>query len=139
MSTQLSSVLQELLIERRKSAFKAGTPISTYVFLTPSSTPVDGDNFRRRIFRKVLPKAGLGDHHPHDMRHTFASLLIQNGESLKYVQEQMGHSSIQVTADIYGHLIPGSNKAAVDRLDAPIRIPAASEVRNTDQKIAVSD
>jgi len=50
----------------------------------------------------------------HDLRHTFASLLIQNGESLAYVKEQMGHHSIQVTVDIYGHLIPGSNKQAVD-------------------------
>jgi hypothetical protein len=44
------------------------------------------------------------------------------------VQKQVGHSSIQVTVDIYGHLIPGANRAAVDKLDAaPIRIPDASE------------
>ena len=53
----------------------------------------------------------------HDLRHTFASLLLQNGESLAYVKEQMGHSSIQVTVDIYGHLVPGGNRAAVDKLD----------------------
>jgi len=39
------------------------------------------------------------------------------------VKEQMGHHSIQVTVDIYGHLIPGSNKQAVDRLD---EMPAAA-------------
>ena len=54
-----------------------------------------------------------------DLRHSFASLLIQQGESLAYVKEQMGHHSIQVTVDIYGHLVPGGNKAAVDRLDGP--------------------
>ena len=53
----------------------------------------------------------------HDLRHTFASMLIQNGESLVYVRDQLGHSSIQVTVDIYGHLVPGSNREAVDRLD----------------------
>jgi integrase len=52
----------------------------------------------------------------HDLRHTFASLLLSNGESPTYVKEQMGHSSIQVTVDIYGHLIPGGNRQAVDRL-----------------------
>jgi integrase len=58
----------------------------------------------------------------HDLRHTFASLLIQNGERLTYVKEQMGHSSIQVTVDVYGHLAPSANRPAVDRLDAqPIR------------------
>jgi len=43
--------------------------------------------------------------------------LIQNGESLAYVKEQLGHHSIQITVDTYGHLVPGGNKAAVDRLD----------------------
>jgi integrase len=51
------------------------------------------------------------------LRHGFASLLLQNGESLHYVKEQMGHSSINVTVDIYGHLIAGGNRAAVDKLD----------------------
>jgi integrase len=53
----------------------------------------------------------------HDLRHTFASQLLSQGESPAYVKEQMGHSSIQVTVDIYGHLIPGGNRAAVDKLD----------------------
>jgi integrase len=53
----------------------------------------------------------------HDLRHTFASLLLSNGESPANVKEQMGHSSIQVTVNIYGHLIPGGNRQAVDRLD----------------------
>jgi hypothetical protein len=43
--------------------------------------------------------------------------LIQSGASIVYVKEQMGHSSIQVTVDIYGHLIPGANVSFVDRLD----------------------
>jgi integrase len=45
-------------------------------------------------------------------------LLIQNGASIVYVKEQMGHSSIQVTVDTYGHLIPGANVNWVDRLDS---------------------
>ena len=50
-------------------------------------------------------------------RHTFASQLIQNGESLKYVSAQMGHSSITITLDTYSHLLPNGEKGAVDRLD----------------------
>jgi hypothetical protein len=54
-------------------------------------------------------------------------VLSQNGESLAYVRDQLGHSSIQVTVDIYGHLVPGANRAAVDRLDAaPTRIRGRS-------------
>src|SRR2546425_11791353 len=52
----------------------------------------------------------------HD-RHSYGTLLIQAGASLAYVRDQMGHSSIQVTVDIYGHLIPGANLAFADKLD----------------------
>ena len=50
-------------------------------------------------------------------RHTFDSLLIQAGASLAYVRDQMGHSSIQVTIDIYGHLIPWENVSFVEKLN----------------------
>ncbi len=43
----------------------------------------------------------------HALRHSFALLLLQNGEGLTYVKEQMGDSSINVTVDIYGHLVSG--------------------------------
>src|SRR5262249_52167309 len=68
----------------------------------------------------------------HDLRHTYASLLIQDGWPLKYVQEQLGHASIQITGDVYGHLVPGANRDAADRLDelapATIRNPRATEL-----------
>ena len=66
----------------------------------------------------ALEKAGLRKIRFHDLRHTFGSLLIQDGTSFTYVKEQMGHSSIQVTVDVYGHLVPGANIAWVDRLNA---------------------
>ena len=54
----------------------------------------------------------------YDLRHDGAyadigaSLLIQNGEPLAYIKEQLGHSSIQITVDVYGHLEPGRNMRA---------------------------
>ena len=66
----------------------------------------------------ALERAGLRRFRFHDLRHTFGSLLIQDGASLAYVKDQMGHSSIQITVDTYGHLIPGADIAWVDRLDA---------------------
>jgi len=76
-------------------------------------------NHIRRVFKRVLRKAGMREMRVHDIRHTFASLLLSNGESPVYVKEQLGHSSIQMTVDTYGHLIPGSNRKAVNQLDTP--------------------
>jgi integrase len=81
-----------------------------------------------------LKKSGLRHVRIHDVRHTFASLLIQNGESLASVKEQMGHHSIQLTVDVYGHLVPGGSPQAVDKLDGlgdtTIRNPDATSDLN---------
>lgn len=72
---------------------------------------------RYKLWFPLLSKAKVRRLGPHAARHTFASRLISNGENLKYVSEQMGHASIAITVDIYGHLIQGGNRQAVDRLD----------------------
>jgi len=64
---------------------------------------------------RIVERTGLRHITPHSLRHTFASLLIAQGESLAYVRDQLGHHSIRVTVDVYGHLVPGGNKAAVAR------------------------
>ena len=129
MSLMLTDALKRLRTARKRAALKAGQPASSSVFLTPQGQSVDGDNLRSRVFYRVLEQAELPKIRLHDLRHTYASLLIQQGESLAYVQQQLGHSSIQVTVDVYGHLIPGANRAAVDRLDAqPTRNPDATSV-----------
>jgi integrase len=53
----------------------------------------------------------------HDLRHFFASQLISNGETPPYVRDQMGHSSIKVTFDTYGHLFPGRGREASGRFE----------------------
>lgn len=69
--------------------------------------------------RRVLREAGLPEHStPHCLRHTYARLMLQQGESVTYVQRQLGHASIQLTVDTYGKWLPLGNKAAVDRLDS---------------------
>jgi len=70
------------------------------------------------MFHRSLEKAGLRRVRFHDLRHSFASTLIQQGESLAYVKEQMGHHSIQMTVDLYGHPAPEGKKSAVDKLDS---------------------
>jgi integrase len=83
-----------------------------------AGNPIDADSFRARVWPKLFQKAQVRQVRIHDLRHTYASLLIAQGESLAYIRDQMGHHSIRVTVDTYGHLVPSGNKAAVDRLDA---------------------
>ena len=67
------------------------------------------------IDKKIVP--GLRRIRLHDLRHTFGSLLIQAGAHLAYVRDQMGHSSIKITVDTYGHLMAGADIAWIDKLD----------------------
>ena len=94
-----------------------GTETVHLLFPSRDGSPLDGDNLRHRVFYPLLEKADVPRIRFHDIRHTFASLLLQNGESLAYVKDQMGHASIQTTVDVYGHLVPGANWNAVNRLD----------------------
>jgi hypothetical protein len=72
----------------------------------------------RKAFARVLTAAKLPNHfHPHCLRHTFASLLLQQGESPAYVQRQLGHARIQLTVDTCGKWLPMGNKAVVYRRD----------------------
>lgn len=131
MSRQLTETLKAMLLERKKETLKHGWgAVPEWVFISEEGTPLDACNFRNRIWYKLLTKTGLHHIRIHDLRHTFASLLIQQGESLAYVKEQLGHGSIQITVDTYGHLVPGGNRQAVDKLDGleneTIRNPGAT-------------
>lgn len=120
LSRRLTRALKRLRLSRKKEALRTGRgEVPVWVFTTRAGRRIDPDNFRRRVWPEVLKKAELRKIRIHDLRHTYASLLIQQGEGLTYVKEQLGHHSIRVTADTYAHLIPGGNRAAVDRLDDP--------------------
>ncbi len=73
----------------------------------------------RAAFRRCLKGAGIIRRlRPHDLRHTYASLALQRGVPLLVVSRQLGHASIAITADVYGHLMPEATRAAADALEA---------------------
>jgi len=128
MSRQLADTLKALQAERKKEALRKGwREVPDLVFVNEEGRMINSFNLRPRIFHRALEKAGLRRIRIHDLRHTFASLLIQNGESLAYVKDQLGHHSIQITVDTYGHLVPGANRQAVDRLDDDFQLLAAPQ------------
>ena len=70
-----------------------------------------------RHFQPALKKADVPRVRFHDLRHTYASLLIEQGENPKYIQTQLGHSSPTVTLDVYAHLMKPTNPEAACRLE----------------------
>jgi integrase len=86
------------------------------------------ENFRSVCLQKVLDRhfhpavkrAKLRKVRFHNIRHTYATLLIDQGEHQKYIQNQMGHSSINVTMDSYGHLMNPVNREASNRLEIAV-------------------
>jgi integrase len=119
VSDALMSALFELRRTRKESLLAEGKnelPSTNWIFQNEDGGFPDMKNLKDRHFHKCLEKAGLRRIRFHDLRHTFASLLIQNGEPLAYIKDQLGHASIKMTVDVYGHLVPGSNRQAVNRL-----------------------
>ena len=117
MSDALVETLQALKKTRMEQWLAQGkNEIPRWVFCNQKGGFLDANNLRNRALHKCLDAARIKRNSIHCLRHTFASLLIQNGESLVYIKEQMGHSSIKVTVDVYGHLVPGANRQAVNKL-----------------------
>ena len=105
----------------------AERPHGPLVFSGPEGQPLDPDNLSHRRFPRALRQAGIVRHvRLHDLRHTYASLLIAQGAHPKYIQVQMGHASIQTTLDRYGHLMPDVHRAEASKLDRLVFGPAGT-------------
>ena len=94
------------------------------IFPCSVDTPGDSSNLRKDYYR-VLQKAGLPKIRFHDLRHTAASLMLNNGVPVIVVSRVLGHSKPSVTLDIYGHLLLDVQAEAarvMDRLVRPIPI-----------------
>lgn len=93
-------------------------------------TPLDPDNWYKRRFKKLREAAGLRPSVTlHPLRHTYASILIRQGENPKYVSVQMGHASVAFTLDVYGHLFQSQSSEAMTRLEAAIPAVVEKEAR----------
>jgi integrase len=69
--------------------------------------------------RRACMSARLRGRHPHDLRHTYAAILLMAHISPAYVQKQLGHHSISMTVDIYGHWIPGEGREHLGKVLRP--------------------
>lgn len=90
---------------------------SGHIFTSSVGTPIDPRNLYRE-FGNICREADLGDWHPHELRHSAASLMLAQGVKLQVVSEVLGHSSIRMTADVYGHVQAPDRQAAADAMGA---------------------
>ncbi len=119
MSRELREVLLAARDERLLKAWQNGRNSISDELVFPGedqAKPISVRTVSERYFLPALEQANLRHFRFHDLRHTFGSLLIEAGAPLPYVRDQMGHSSIQITADKYVHLISGRNVRFIDRL-----------------------
>ncbi|HOT34725.1 MAG TPA: tyrosine-type recombinase/integrase, partial [Rhodoglobus sp.] len=85
----------------------AGKGPDDFVFESPDGGPVRHSNWYPRHFKPAVVRAGLPDGTRfHDLRHTYAAMLIAQGAHPRAMMERLGHSTIQVTLGTYGHLFP---------------------------------
>jgi hypothetical protein len=123
LSHQLTVTLRLWRCQQRAVWLAAGRPFPEWVFSSVTGTALDESNVRKALNR-ILDGAGVDRRGPHQMRHTFASLLLQEGAPITYVSQQLGHHDASITLRVYAHWLPdASSYALVNRLD-----DAASDV-----------
>lgn len=88
---------------------------SGLVFTSTVGTPLDPDHFRKR-FAGIAEKAGLGRWRVHELRHSAASIMLAAGVPLEVVSKVLGHASIRITADVYGHVMEPQRQQAADAM-----------------------
>ncbi len=89
---------------------------SGLVFTSRVGTPIDPRNVNHH-FARIRSTAGLEWLRLHDLRHAFATFLLDQGEELRTVMDLLGHSTIRLTADTYGHVLPTRARAAATAID----------------------
>ncbi|MCY7961336.1 site-specific integrase [Bacillus spizizenii] len=103
-------------VEEEKSRIGEDYPDYDLVFCTKYGTPLSPPNVRR-TFKQISEKANLPSIRFHDLRHTHATLLLEKRIPVKVISERLGHSSINVTLNVYAHVLPHMQTEVVDMLD----------------------
>src|SRR5262249_28304440 len=121
LSPKLKQELRKLYDDQSDTKVTADdivtVPPTGLVFVTEDGSPIEPDRFAKHQFATAVKRAKIGKVRFHDLRHTFGSIKIEQGENLYYVQRQMGHSSIEITVGVYGHLIEARKAAAAAKTD----------------------
>ncbi|GAB2952054.1 hypothetical protein GCM10027028_62930 [Streptomyces sundarbansensis] len=102
-----------------------------HVFTTVQGRPIDPTNLTR-TFIALLRQAGLRRIRFHDLRHSTATLLLEQGIELVVIKELLGHAHIGVTATVYAHVRLRLQRDAIDTLSTALGTPETAEAANGD-------
>jgi len=118
MTPKLACYLREYKQERDKLYRELGRELTLddLVFANAESKPLDPGVLTHN-FARIVKQAGLENVRFHDLRHTFASLMLLRGAKPKVISEALGHSSVAFTMDVYSHIIEGMQSDAMALLD----------------------
>lgn len=120
-------ILPDLSRTLREYYLRTGRPSpDELLFSFDGKRPFDQSSARRR-FVKALETAGLPRVTVHSLRHSFASLMIASGASIKTLQKALGHASATLTLDTYGHLMKDDMTEAAERANATLRAARESQ------------
>lgn len=92
------------------------------VFSTSEGKRLQSSNVRRRFYR-LLARIGLPRMHVHDLRHSASTLLRSMGVDLKVIQQILGHSKLDITANVYSHVLPTMQQEAVEKMEIMFEKP----------------
>jgi integrase len=110
MPKELADALQAMLARRTVAGFKAGKRSRGAMF------PIRYEAFHED-WRRAQKQLGIRYRSPHSIRHTWASIQISSGADILWVSHQLGHSSPNVTLEIYAHFVPGKKPKSIDIMD----------------------
>lgn len=134
-SVKLTSNAVDALKRHRKRQLEEALKLArsrqdtVLVFTSTAGTPLDVGNLTYGSFRPLLERAGLPRIRFHDLRHTFATILLSKGTHPKIVQEMLGHANITLTMDTYSHVLPDMQEGAVSAMEEAMASEAVPEYR----------
>lgn len=99
------------------------------IFTSPIGTPLDNSNVNK-VYKRCLKMAGLPDIRFHDLRHTAATLMLQEGINPKVVQERLGHADISLTLNTYSHVLPSMQEEVAEKMDELFTLTEVSDELN---------
>jgi integrase len=111
--------LDLLKIPEGKQEQDVEIPADDYVFSNHNGQPYTPESVTRS-WSRLAKRAGIQNVRFHDLRHTFATMMLKNNINAKIVSEMLGHASTAITMDLYSHVSPTMQQDAVDKLDSLI-------------------